>query len=393
MDISQRRFDLDWLRVIAILFVFIFHTTRFFDPLDWHVKNSTTYDPLALSAGFFVLWGMPLIFVVSGASLWFAVKHSKLKFVDDKVRRLLIPLVVGIFTAGVLMVYLERITHHQFNGSFFDFIPHYFEGWYPWGNFAWMGMHLWYLLLLFIFSVLLMPVMYWLKNGSGQGLLKWLGDVLARPFMVFLLALPISLLLLVLDPKTDVGGHNFGGWSFAPYILFLLMGFILMSHAGAQQRIIQYRWVSLGIASALTVGLIVNWIQAGDAVFGTTRFALFYFFYGIASWCWIQTALGFGFKYLNAPKPILAYVGEAVLAFYILHQTILLVVGYFVVGWQIPDLLKWAIISVVSFTAIMLVYEFGIRRFNGTRFLFGMKPLTKAPQPSPQIERGATGPV
>lgn len=389
MDLSQRRFDLDWLRVIAILFVFIFHTTRFFDPLDWHVKNATHFQSLALADGFFVLWGMPLIFVISGASLWFAVKHSKLKFVDDKVRRLLVPLVVAIFTACALQVYLERITHHQFSGSFFDFFPHYFEGWYPWGNFAWIGMHLWYLFLLFAFSVLLMPLMYWLKNGSGRGFLQWLGDVLERPFLVYLCALPIMLLLIVLDPATLYGGPNFGGWSLVPYIVFLLEGFVIMSHEGAQKRIVQYRWLSLVIAAVATVWLIYMWQQVGMFVFGTTLYTVFYLVYGFASWCWIQTALGFGFKYLNAPRPILAYVGEAVLAFYILHQTVLLVVGYFVVQWQIPDLLKWAVIGVVSFTAIALLYEFLIRRFNVMRFLFGMRPLAKSAQPTPEVQGGA----
>jgi peptidoglycan/LPS O-acetylase OafA/YrhL len=73
-----------------------------------------------------------------------------------------------------------------------------------------------------------------------------------------------------------------------------------------------------------------------------------------------------------------------VLPFYILHQTVLLTVGYFVVRWPIPDLLKWAIILVVSFAIIMALYEFLVRRINVLRFLFGMKLLRKAPVVQPQ---------
>ena len=40
---SVRRNDLDWLRVILILVIFIFHSSRFFDTLDWHVKNPQTF--------------------------------------------------------------------------------------------------------------------------------------------------------------------------------------------------------------------------------------------------------------------------------------------------------------------------------------------------------------
>ena len=86
-------------------------------------------------------------------------------------RRLFVPLVVGVFSHAMLQVCLERVTHHQFRGSFFDFIPHYFEGWYGFGGkFAWMGLHLWYLLILFVFSLILYPLLCWLRDGSGQAI-------------------------------------------------------------------------------------------------------------------------------------------------------------------------------------------------------------------------------
>ena len=65
------------------------------------------------------------------------------------------------------------------------------------------------------------------------------------------------------------------------------------------------------------------------------------------------------------------------LPFYILHQTVIMSVGYFVVQWAIPDLLKWLIIVPVSFAIIMALYEFLVRRYNVMRFLFGMKPLKR----------------
>lgn len=378
-----RRYDLDWLRVLAILAVFVFHTTRFFDPMDWHVKNATTFQPLEISAALFTLWGMPLIFLVSGASIFFALKRSWLEFVKERVLRLLVPLLVGIFTFSMLQVYLERTTHGQFYGSFIEFIPHYFEGWYPFygGNFAWMGMHLWYLELLFLYSVMLLPLLIWLKRGGGQALLNALGKLLALPGLVYLFALPVVLLLVVLDPQSILGAPSFGGWSPIPFIWFLVAGFVIMSSEGIQKRMLHYRWLSLGIAAMLTLGLLVTWQRLGTIPFGTMIYTLFYTTYGLAAWCWIQAVLGFSFKYLNAPRPILAYVGEAVLPFYILHQTVLLLVGYFVVQLQIPDLLKWALIAWVSFGSILLLYEFVIRRVNVLRFLYGMKVRSRSVAP------------
>src|SRR3990172_7810121 len=149
----QRRFDLDWLRVLAILSVFLYHSTRFFNFGDWHVKNPVTYPFAQYLESFMEPWMMPLIFLISGASIFYALdKGGAGKFFKDKVLRLLVPLVVGVFTHASLQVYLERLTHGQFSGSYFEFLPHYFEGIYldigVGGNFAFAGMHLWYLLFL-----------------------------------------------------------------------------------------------------------------------------------------------------------------------------------------------------------------------------------------------------
>ena len=127
--VKNRRFDLDWIRVIAILTIFIFHTGRFFDPFDWHVKNVIEYEGMGIWSSFLVSWGMPLIFTISGASLFFSIKGAG-KFIKDKVLRLLVPLIVGVFTHAALGVYFERITHFQFSGSFWEFYPHYFDGFY-----------------------------------------------------------------------------------------------------------------------------------------------------------------------------------------------------------------------------------------------------------------------
>src|SRR3989304_3991520 len=127
----ERRFDLDWLRVLAILSVFVYHSTRFFNLGDWHVKNATTYVWVQILESFMEIWMMPLIFLISGASIFYALnKGGAGTFFKDKVLRLLVPLLVAMFTYASLQIYLERITHGQFSGSYFQFLPHYFEGVY-----------------------------------------------------------------------------------------------------------------------------------------------------------------------------------------------------------------------------------------------------------------------
>ncbi|NTU54628.1 MAG: acyltransferase family protein [Anaerolineales bacterium] len=376
MTQEKRRYDLDWLRVLAILTVFIFHSGRFFDRMDWHVKNPMTHEGLQTWTMFLASWMMPLIFVISGASLYFALGKVG-KFIKDKVLRLLVPLVVGVFTHVALGVYLERLTHHQFTGSFFEFYPKYFQGMYgDGGNFAWMGLHLWYLLVLFVFTLALMPVFYWLK-GPGKKVLDWLGNFLALPGMFYLLALPVAWIMIKVNPQSIWGERAWGGWSLLGYILFFLYGFILFSNVKLQESIKRWRWVSLTLTIICTVALAYTNDRYGSAVFGSRGYTIVNGLFGGNAWLWSVSIFGFGMKRLNFQNRFLAYANEAVLPFYILHQTVLLCVGYIIVRLDIPDALKFIVIGLSSFVIIMAVYEFLIRRVNVMRALFGMKVKTR----------------
>lgn len=377
---SLRRYDLDWLRVIAILAVFFFHNGRFFDTGGWHVKNPITYSGMDYFTGFLGSWIMPIIFIISGASLFYGLgKGGFGKFLKDKVLRLLVPLAVGAFTHVSLMVYLERHTQGGFRGSYFQFLPHYFEGFYAFGgNFAWMGLHLWYLEILFLFSLIFYPLLRWLKIGSGQRVLNGLGNLLARPGAVALLAVPGTILYATLSPRGYAGLRDFGGWPLPVYAFYLLAGFQIIAHAGLQDSIKRQRWFALAAALITLVSTIAANITGGaDAPFGSLPNMLAQASYSLLSWSILLPLLGFGFQHLTFSNPFLKYANEAVLPFYIMHQTVIIGLGYFVVQTDLPAWLKYGITSICSFIVIMGLYELLVRRWNVLRVLFGMKPLAK----------------
>ena len=97
----------------------------------------------------------------------------------------------------------------------------------------------------------------------------------------------------------------------------------------------------------------------------------------VLAWCWIIGFLGFGSRVLNFENRFLTYANEAVLPFYILHQTILLIIGYFIIQWSSGIATKYMIITATSFVVIMAIYEFLVRRVNTLRFLFGLSSNTK----------------
>ena len=379
MITPTRKYELDWLRVLAILAVFVFHSARFFDPTDWHVKNPTVYSILTPAMMFFIVWGMPLLFAVSGGSVYYALdKHRAGRFLKDRALRLVVPLAIGIFTHIMWQVYLERLTHGQFQGSFFRFVPHYFDGLYGLGgNFAWMGLHLWYLELLFLFSLALLPFFLWLRKGSGRPVLAWLGDRLAFPGGIYLLAIPVWLLLVLPDPGHPLTARVFGGWSLVAYIPFFFNGFLLVSNDRLYDSVRRSRWVSLAAGSLLMPWLAIMYSRTGEPTYGTSYFVLLLSTFGLSSWLWVLAILGFSIQRLRYSRPFLAYANEAVLPFYILHQTILLTLGYFIVRRPLADMLKWAITAAFSFIICIGLYELLIRRINPLRFLFGLRPRAK----------------
>jgi len=379
----SRRYDIDWLRVLLILTVLVFHSLRLFDLEGWSVKSATTYLGVQVLVVFISRWLMPAIFLISGIATYYALEKRRAgRFVKDRSLRLLVPLLVGLFTHIPLQAYLEQVSQNQYSGSFWQWYPSIFNGLARLGgNFNWLGGHLWYLEVLFLFSLVCLPLFIWLRNGSGKRVLSWLGDRLSAPGALYLPVLPILLLSATLDPENGsiLTSEEFGGWNLPSHLIFFLSGFVLASSQTMQASIRRIRWISLvtgvviffgglGLAFALT---------GGEAAFGSLYYLVWTVISSLSCWACTLAILGFGMQRLNVRTPVLDYANEAVLPFYVLHQSILFVVGFYVLNWAIPDLAKWAIILISSFVIIMVLYEFLIRRINVLRVLFGMKPVYK----------------
>ena len=316
---------------------------------------------------------MPLFFVLSAFASYYALKkRTNAAFMRERVVRLLIPLGVGIFTHIMLQVYIENLTHGRFSGSFWQFIPHYFDGWYGFGgNFAWMGLHLWYLLFLFLFS--------WLMLSSFQRLnrshefttrLADLGATRLGPYL-FILPLFITECLVSLFPET-IGRRDFGGWSPLTYLVIFVLGYLLATDERYRPAIQRVRFISLTV-SLLTV--VVSYILLAEMGLPGTH-PLYLLIRVTNSWSWLLVFIGFASRHLNFSNQFLNYANEAVLPFYILHQTVIVLIGYFIKDWPWAMLPKYVFLATTSFILIMLLYELAVKRFSLLRYLFGMKGKT-----------------
>ena len=94
-------------------------------------------------------------------------------------------------------------------------------------------------------------------------------------------------------------------------------------------------------------------------------------------WSWILTLFGYASNYLNKPSKTLAYCNEAVYPFYILHQTITIILGYYLMNLQWNSFYKFSIMTIGTFLLSWVIYEFLIRRWLLVRPLFGLQNKTR----------------
>lgn len=357
--------------MFATFTVFVFHCARFFNPEDWHVKNPERSEAMGVLVGFLVQWLMPLFFILSAISIRHALSRKPgREYVVDRIRRLGVPFVFGTLVLIPPQVYIERITHGGFEGSFIDFLPHYFDGWYGFGgNFAWMGLHLWYLEVLLIFSLLSLPLFRWLMRPKSMARIQSLANTTAQRGTIYALVLPIAAIeMLVNLQPTGIGRRDFGGWSLLTYAVFFLVGFVIGCDRQFRRAVERERKVALGVGIA-AAGLLYLLISIG---YSDRRWPVA-LLRAINSWSWLVAIMGFASVRLNSSSPFLVRANEAVLPFYVLHQTVIVTLAFFLIGWKAPIAAKYVVLAVGSFVVIMSVYLGAISRFRILRFLFGMK--------------------
>lgn len=371
-----RLYYVDWLRALAMLAIFLYHSNRPFTFNSWHISNAERSLISTIFEEGFNLWMMPLFFFLSGAAVYYSLKsRSAGGFAKERVLRILVPFAgIGIFVFGVFQIYLERLAHGQFSGNFFQFYPHYFQGLYGFGgNFA-FGVHLWYLMDIFLFSLILLPL-FLPNRKTGESVTSKLARGLGNPWALVL----IFVLMGLADVASEAAGLGFteqsGSWSILIYLVFFFYGYLVFSNERILDVLRKYSLIALVVAIMTSVGHLVfsftpSLMEAYENWPADFR--------GLAAWSWIVALVGLGSRLLNFSSPRLSYANEAVLPFYILHQPVILIVGFFVVQWGLGILPKYLIIVTSAFVIIMAVYELLVRRVNPLRFLFGMKLKKKA---------------
>jgi len=368
----MRRYDIDFLRVILFALLIFVHVGNFFDHTEGIIKNETTYEWMKYPQHFFSQWRLSLLFVISGIGTFYNIsKKNGWEFVKDRFRRLFIPLVVGILFIVPPQVYLERLDKGQFNGNFFEFWPlKAFVGVYPEGNFSWH--HLWFVAYLFIFTIILIPVFLYLKNHPNAWIIHKVKKLTDYKFGLFALVIPLIVWQLLLSPRFPTTHNLVYDWfNSTNYCTLFFYGFLLISFKDILWKNLMnnrrlYLFVALStFALNIFIVYFVDSFSYKWVVTSTGR--------AIYEWTMIVALIGYAATYFNKSNAMLTYANEAVFPIFILHLTITVLLSYYLKNIQIYMVVKFLIMIIGTFGISWLIYEFGIRRYNWVRPLFGMK--------------------
>lgn len=366
---QTRLFELDWLRVILVFMVFLHHVCMPFNGDKFHIMNAESSKLLDDIMVYFEQWRLPLLLLISGAGTVMAFsRRTAWQFVKERGLRLLIPLIFGV------MFVVPPQTFFEYRSEFTSYMDLY-----PRVLINGEKNHLWFIEFLFMFSIICLPLILFLRSNTSAGLRNRIEIIFSRWYGLLLWVLPLLLLRLITNILIDFDGGSISKTAkFLYYLYFFVAGIVLISCKNLWATMQHYRFVYFR-AALISLLLFYGYYYLPqtllpEIISREIRWAVWWIVSAVVGWTTMLSVIGFAAVYLNRPNPLLAKLNEAVYPFYILHQTVIVVMAYYIIQWDIQLLFKLLLLAAASFSGIILLYGF-VYRFNALRLLFGMKPL------------------
>ena len=373
MSEVNRRHDIDWLRTIAVWLLVPFHTEAIYGD-GWYLTSDERSLAMGIFSGFVNCWHMPLLFFLAGIGTHYALKKRDGKaFIKERFYRLFVPLIFGTFVVVPFQPYFRRLQEGSFEGSYFAFYPKFFEGIHPTGNFSYS--HLWFLLYLFIFAMACLPLFTTVYRKHGDAIGARLVKLASKPGGLLLLCIPFFITEATLRPIFPGLQTFVTDWAnVLRYGLLYTYGFYYVATPGLADAVGQQRRIWFAAAGIVTVVLITLLLLGLLGALGHLGFLLLLGVYnGFGMWAWLLTLLGYAQHYLSFDHAILRRFTPISLPFYILHQTVLIAIGYYVLQAGFSLYPAFVTIVALTFVASWLLADFVIRPWGITRLCFGMK--------------------
>lgn len=374
---GERLYGLDWLRIGAFALLILYHIGMFFVPWDWHIKAAPTLpwlEPLMLMTS---PWRLSLLFLISGVASAFLLDRERPgRFAGSRTLRLLVPLVVAMVLFVPPQPWVELSYKHGYPEGYWQF---WTKDYFRFGKLNGLDLptwnHLWFVAYLWVYSLLLAGLAALIPAASRAHLIR-AGEWLFSGWRI--LVLPLALLALFRATLFPIFPETHGlvddWYNHASYGLVFLLG-VMLAHSGQmRQAFIRWRWAGVAIAAVGYAGLVAfnhafpeGAPEPSEAMLLLARIAR-----SLEAWGAIVALVGFALVWQVGDSPARRYLTEAVFPWYIAHQTIIVLVAWWLRPIGLSNGSMFPILFASTIVGCALAYEMA-RRSGPLRPLFGLR--------------------
>ena len=380
---TDRRYDLDWLRIIAFGLLILYHCGMFYVSWDWHVKSrfaSNAIEPLMMLTS---PWRLTLLFLIAGAATRFmADKISIRQFLAMRMVRLWPPLLLAIFVIVPPQSYFEIVealqTANGLGANPTDWLDNFYIK-YVTGSGNWCDAdgclitptynHMWFVAYLILYTLALIVILPMLRRVPSA-----VSAIVAGPLLIIVPWLYLSALRLTLFPIFGES-HDFRDDWYLHILYFsvFLFGFAIAKHQDFFDRCVRLRWTALAIALICWATLIVYYNAFSDAAPPPAWLqAIMRSVRELDAWCAIIAAIGLAHHHLrNVDGPVRQILTQAIFPFYLVHQTIIVVVGHYLDELRFPLAIEVPLLLATTALGCWLFFDLG-RRIPLLRIWIGL---------------------
>ena len=347
MQLTNRRYDIDWIRVIAIGLLLIYHVAIGFQPWGMmiaFITNDEAWTSLWVPMSMLNVWRIPLLFFVSGMGVYFALQNRNLKqLISERAVRILIPFLFG----AIAIVPVHWLIWQYYFNYDLAYVPN--PG------------HLWFLANIFIYVVIFAPLFFYLKRNESGKVVRGITKLFSTPLGLVVVIAAFILEAVIVKPfPYEMYAMTWHGFFLGMLAFFFGFCFVL-SGGSFWNMILAYRWLWLLLAVGLFIARLLYFKMNTPVYLLVTE-----------SQCWIMSVFAFGYKYLNRGGPALRYLSQAAYPVYILHMIFLYLASLWIFPLTLDVRIKFVLVLLITISGCFMTYEI-IRRLKWIRPLFGLK--------------------
>jgi hypothetical protein len=380
----ERHYGMDWLRIGAFALLILYHIGMFFVPWGWHVKTAQPLDWVEFPMLATNAWRLPLLFTVSGfATAAVLGKSTGMgSFLRDRTARLIVPTLF----AAVLIIppqpWIELVTQHGYAGSFWHF---WTEDYFRFGTLdgivlpTWQ--HLWFVVYLWAYTLVLVAILALTPGAARASFARFADDLLSGPGLLLVPLAWLAVHMAISGARAEPTHALIGDWTaHRMYFPAFAFGFFL-ADAPRTWASIRRSWCVAGVLAivgyAVVAGILLAWVTG--AIPATDLRLPFAAGRLLMGWCAIVALIGLADRFWNRDHPWRRMVTEAVFPFYIIHQTIIVVLGWYLLRLALPPAIEFLALLAATVAGCWLFY-LGGREASWLRPLIGLRPLARRPR-------------